>query len=311
MNIQSEETLSARFPLFQGVAAHRATPVWRRAAKLRNHPRLLDALHGYCRDMCMPSSAAWPANKVFGQKFRYITAYSLIGNFVRWSETGEVPPTLKTLQDNVPASPRQVADLIKHLRAGGYVHAMSSPQDGRAIHLVPTQELLLEVARSPLACLRAAEVLGEAVPGTCQRLHSEPEFLAGWIGESVREYRGADILFSPFPTIVRFSERDAGYMALTAVIGCHYATVLGDQTWQLRPTQDVFARHFKVSRQHIGNLFLEARQAGLFAVREGKIINIEPDLVTEFGNFVIGQMAHYSMMAERVADRAKSENGSA
>ncbi|WP_337271431.1 MarR family transcriptional regulator [Oryzifoliimicrobium ureilyticus] len=291
------------FPgLYEGVANFANIEVWKRARSLLNDPRLRTVILAYCRDMSIPSPISWPSHKIFGQKFRYLTSFILIGNYVRWLDHAERLPTLTALQESVPASPRQVADLIKDLRLGGYVQAIPSRHDRRATLLAPTPALLLEVAQSPLACLAAAEALGQAHPGTGAKLRAEPHLLARWIGESVKDYLIADTLFMPFPTIVSFSERDAGYMILTAVMGSHHADLSPEEAWELNLKREPLARRFHVSPQHIGNIFNEAKADGLFEVRRSKVAKMNADLRTEFNTFVLGQIIHYALVAGRIND---------
>jgi hypothetical protein len=289
--------------LYEGIFAFSHLPVWKKAVSGLSHQGLIDALIDYCLVMGAPASSSWPTNKVFGQKLRYITSYTLIGNYIQFLDDPFLPPTLTALQAKLTASPRQVAELVKNLRAGGYVEAIPDPRDRRSLHLIPTLSLLLEVAKSPLAFLKSAEELGFCPPGTYTSLLMAPELMMRWMGRSVRAYQAQDVLFSPFPTIVRFSERDAGYVILTAVIAAAYMGAQGREP-PFALTYDGLAKQFQVSRQHIGNLFGEAEP--FFTVRAGSILSISPDLICEFNTFALGQMAHYSLLAEQVLEPSAS-----
>ena len=283
--------------LYEGVVAYSHLPVWKKAGGALPNPGLSNVLIDYCLAMSTPAASSWPANKVFGQKLRYITSYTLIGNYTRFLDDPSSSPTLTALQVKLAASPRQVAELVKNLRTGGYVHAVPDARDRRSIHLKPTLLLLQEVARSPLAFLKGAEQIGFCAPGTSSILQMAPELMMRWIGRSVSAYQAADVLFGPFPTIVRFSERDAGYVILTAVIAAAYLGAEGRKP-PFSLTYDGLAKQFQVSRQHIGNLFGEAETP--FTIRAGAIQSIDPNLLCEFNTFALGQMAHYALMAEQI-----------
>ncbi len=281
--------------LYRGVANHSHLPVWKTAASGLHHPKLCELLIEYCLVMSVPAASNWPTNKVFGQKLRYITAYTLIGNYTRFLDDASAAPTMTALQAGLEASPRQVAEFVKNLRLGGYVHSIRDSKDGRSLHLRPSPLLVLEVAKSPLAFLKSAEEIGFCPPGSTKALQAAPDLMLRWIGRSVSTYQANDVLFSPFPTIVRLSERDAGYGILTAVIATAFMDAMG-----IKPTfllqYDELANRFQVSRQHIGNFFSEAKP--FFTVRSGVLQSISPDLICEFATFALGQMAHYAILAD-------------
>ncbi|TRL31506.1 MarR family transcriptional regulator [Rhizobium straminoryzae] len=284
--------------LYHTVSAYRDRDVWLRAAAFLALPDFPEALLDYCRLMCAPPDLHWPATKIFGQKIRYITCYCLIGNYARSLDDPAFVPSLSALQAVVPASPRQVADQIRGLRAGGYVQTRRDGQDARALHLVPSPSLVREIARSPLSALQVAEAITPGADRLHLRLLEDPDVLCRLLGLSTRQFHAQDILFRPFPTIVSFSGRDAGYLILTAVVGAALARGRGDERWDVSLSYHAMARRFQVSRQHIGNLYAEGEAAGLFRVVNGRLEDMSPELLLEFRTFVAGQMAHYRAMAE-------------
>ena len=129
-----------------GVEPHLGEPVWQLARTYLAHPAFDRAMLSYCRRMVEPNGFRWPSNKLFAQKMRYITCYMLIGLAARFEDGTGPAPTMTLLQTVVPASSRQVSDLIAGLRAGGYVTADQNAQDRRQILLRPAPTLVLEVA---------------------------------------------------------------------------------------------------------------------------------------------------------------------
>lgn len=279
----------------QGFAARKT---WTYAATLMQSPDFADALESYCGAMVQPRGGSWPTDKVFAQKLRYLVAFALIGNDARWRRSGREPPTLAALQRAAPASARQIAGFMSALRHGGYVIADRGSGDRRALHLRPSMGLLQEIARSPLAFLEASERLAPPSRPLTTRLRAEAGPLSDWLGRSHDRFHAEDILFAPFPGIVRFTEHDCGYPVMSAVFRAHYAALL-DMAPPIRLSYGALAERFRVSRQHIGNIFVEAERHGCFTVSHGgRDISISPAFVREFETWAAGQMAHYRLLAE-------------
>lgn len=272
--------------------------IWTYAATLMRSPVFADALESYCGAMVEPPGISWPTDKVFAQKLRYLVAFVLIGNDARWRRSGGEPPTLAALQRAAPASARQIAGFVSALRHGGYVVATRDRDDRRTLHLRPSPGLLHEIARSPLAFLRASERLAPPLRPLADRLRAEADDLSDWLGRSRDRFHAGDILFAPFPRIVRFTEYDCGYPVLSAVLGAHYAALHG-RAPQVRLSYAALAERFRVSRQHIGNIFIEAERRGCFTVSHGgRDTLMSPTFVHEFETWAAGQMAHYRLLAE-------------
>lgn len=271
------------------------------AASLAEKPRFTEVLESYCTEMTRPPDVSWPTNKLFGQSMRYIVCFDLIGNHARWLRDGAEPPTLTALQRKVPASARQVASFVDALRHGGYVIA-GRGADRRSLHLRPSSALLHEIARSPLAFLNASERILPASASLVGRIHDDEVLLCDLLGRSAERFHADDVYFAPFPTIVQFAERDSGYPLLAAVMGASYAAQSGSTPFTLPLTYAALAERFRVSRQHVGNLLIEARQRGWFSVAQGgQSVVVSADLVREFEGWAARQMALYRVIAEEVA----------
>jgi len=271
------------------------------AASLIGRPLFGEALVSYCAEMTRPPDVLWPINKLFGQSMRYIVCFDLIGNYTRWRRDGTAPPTLTALQQKVPASARQVASFVDALRHRGYVIAEPGG-DRRSLHLRPSPALLTEIARSPLAFLRACEHILPA--SLTDRIRDDEILLADWLGRAAERFHDEDIYFAPFPTIVQFAERDSGYPLLAAVMGANYAARSGSTTFTLPLTYAALAERFRVSRQHVGNLLIEARQQGWLSVTQGgQSVAVSVDLVREFEGWAASQMALYRVIAEEITAR--------
>ena len=293
--------------LYPSVHAFAAHDAWVLAADLVRSDDFATALYEYCRGLTAPPAMAWPINKIFGQKLRYITCYILIGNYTRWRRFGKELPTLAALKAAVDASPRQVAELVSSLRAGGIIIAERHEADRRSVLLKPSRLLLQEVAKAPLLSLAAYERLRKPKRQLEHVVSATDDALCDWIGRSTEEYRAADILFGPFPDIVEFTDRDCGYLVLTAAMGVHYASELSRDDWTLPLRYDSLAAQFQVSRQHIANVFAYAEDRGLLSVKRGKLDVISPLLISQFETWAAGQMAHYALLAEKMASEADDD----
>jgi hypothetical protein len=287
-------------PLHEAARPFAQTDTWRLAAAYMAKPGFAAALASYCGAMSQPPDMSWPANKVFAQKTRYIICYLLVGNYVRWLGGQGDPPTLAALQKLSPASPRHVAGFIKALRLGGFVLATPSGRDRRSIHLGPAPLLLSEIARSPLAFLEASERLDLPRASFAAALRENDERLCALLARSTERFIDRDMLLAPFRPIVHFTERDCGYPILTAVLGHHYATP-GGIPLPVPLTYDALAERFQVSRQHVGNIFIEAEKRGWFTIAQrGRLTFVSEDLIHQFETWAAGQMAHYRMIAEEM-----------
>ena len=233
-----------------------------------------------------------------------MTCFNLISNYVSWKAGEGRPPTLKALQETVSTSPRHVADLIAALRDTHHVITQRSATDRRSIYLIPSPALLLEVARSPLSFLKLSEDMRPGSRSLGDLLLNDPDLLGVWIARSIEEFKKLDVVFQPFQNVVEFSTRDAGYLILTAVIGHYYSKIYQDEPWQADLTPENLSSRFGVSPQHVRNLFSDARRNGLFAISGGQLTEINPALIEEFETWSVGQMAHYRLLAQDIADEA-------
>ncbi len=295
-----------RLPVHPGIEKHFEQPVWQFAGRLVEHPAFDAAMLSYCRRMVEPSAFKWPANKIFAQKMRYITCYTLIGLSDIYERGLGPAPTMTLLQSLVPASSRQVTDLMAGLKAGGYVVAQQNARDRREIRLRPTPALVMEIARSPLSFVAASAVIEPH--GHFETLISDPVRVSRLIGRSMGAVQSMDVLFTPFETVVDFTGRDSGYLMLCAVMGAHLAQMLGEG-WSLPLSYDALSQRFQVSRQHVGNVLGMVTSRGLLALQGGRIGEVDPRLMTEFSWWSAGQMAHFTMLAdERVSTCASGEH---
>lgn len=290
----------------QGLAGRQP---WIYAATLMRAPDFADTLEAYCCAMIRPQGMSWPTNKAFAQKLRYLVALVLIGNDARWRRGGGEPPTLAALQRAAPASARHVAGFVNALRHGRYVIATRNGDDRRTLHLRPSMGLLEEIARSPLAFLEASERLAPPPRPLADRLRAEAGALSDWLGRSHDRFHAEDLLFAPFSGIVHFTEHDCGYPVLSAVFAAHYAAVLHGMPPPIRLSYATLADRFRVSRQHIGNIFIGAERHGYFAVNHGgREISISPAFLQEFETWAAGQMAHYRLLADEHPVESDHEN---
>lgn len=285
--------------LHPAVAAHAEKPVWAQAIRLLRLTSFRPALQRYCVAMMKPPEATWPADKFFGQKLRYLVAYGLIGQDARWRRGEGEPPTLSALQRTSHASARQVSNLVTAFKLGGYVVASRSSLDRRVVQLQPAMPLLLEIARSPLAFLETSELMSSPPRPLASELRGQREALGDWLGHSHDLFVEDDVYFAPFRNIVRLTEQDCGFPVLSAVISAYYAGV--DAPDPVLLSYGALAERFRLSRQHIGNIFNEAERRGCFTVDPGgRTVTVMPEFLCEFETWAAGQIALYRLLAEQV-----------
>jgi hypothetical protein len=286
--------------LHRAIALHADRVPWPYAAGLIRHPAFRDALRLYCAAVIRRPEIAWPADKFFGQRLRYLVSFSLIGLDARWRRGVGEAPTLAVLQRVAPASARQIAELVGTLRLAGYVIATRLPADRRALRLSPSTTLLQEIGRSPLAFLDASERLVPAASPMAVKLRLDAAALADWLGASYETFLQEDVYFDPFRNVVEFTSQDCGYSVLSAVLAAHYAA-LSSVAAPAPLSYGGLAERFRVSRQHIGNILASAERRGCFSVgRGGRSVAISAGFLSEFETWAAGQMAHYRLLAERV-----------
>jgi hypothetical protein len=285
--------------LHRAISLHVDRDPWPYAASLIRRSGFRDALRVYCAAMIERPELAWPADKFFGQRLRYLVSFSLVGLDARWRRGVGEAPTLAALQRIAPASARQIAELVGTLKLSRYVFASPLPSDRRALRLSPSMPLLEEIGRSPLAFLEASERLDPAALPIAATLRLDAAGLADWLGASYELFLQEDLYFAPFGNVVEFTAQDCGYPVLSAVLAAHYAAVAGVAA-PAPLSYSGLAERFRVSRQHIGNIFASAERRGCFTVdRGGRGVTVSADFALEFETWAAGQMAHYRLLAER------------
>lgn len=285
--------------LHRAIAPYADKGPWPYAGSLIRRSGFRDALRLYCAAVIQRPVSAWPADKFFGQKLRYLVSFSLIGLDARWRRGDGEAPTLAALQRIAPASARQIAELVGTLKLGGYAVASRLPADRRALRLSPSMTLLQQIGSSPLAFLDASERLDPAASSMAARLRLDAARLADWLGNSYEMFLQEDLYFSPFHNVVEFTAQDCGYPILSAVLAAHYAAVAGVAA-PAPLSYGGLAERFRVSRQHVGNIFASAERRGCFSVdRGGRNVTVSADFLSEFETWAAGQMAHYRLLAER------------
>jgi hypothetical protein len=285
--------------LHHAIAAHVDKGPWPYAASLISRGGFREALLHYCAAMVLRSDLSWPADKFFGQRLRYLVSFSLIGLDARWRRGVGEAPTLAALQRIAPASARQIAELVGTLKLSGYVVASRLPADRRALRLSPSMALLQEIGRSPLAFLEASECLDPAESALAAKLRADAAGLAGWLGASYEMFLREDLYFAPFENIVEFTGQDCSYPVLCAALAAHYAAAASVAA-PAPLSYGGLAERFRVSRQHVGNIFANAERRGCFSVdRGGRNVIVSADFLSEFETWAAGQMAHYRLLAAR------------
>lgn len=286
--------------LHRAIARHVDRAPWPYAANLLRGSGFRDALRLYCAAVIQRPEASWPADKFFGQRLRYLVAFSLIGLHARWRRNIGEAPTLAALQRIAPASARQIAELVGTLKLGSFIVASRLPADRRALRLSPSITLLQEIGRSPLAFLKASERLDPAASPMAAKLQFDASGLADWLGASYEMFLQEDLYFAPFCNVVEITGQDCGYPVLSAVLAAHYAALAGEAA-PAPLSYGGLAQRFRISRQHVGNILASAERRGCFSVdRGGRSVAVSADFLSEFESWAAGQMAHYRLLAERI-----------
>ncbi len=294
--------------MHRAIAPHLGKDPWPYASALIRHSGFREALRLYCASTIQPSETAWPADKFFGQKLRYLVSFVLIGLDARWRRGEGDAPTLAVLQRIAPASARQIAALVGALKLGGYIVASQLPEDRRAQRLSPSMALLQAIGRSPLAFLKASEQLDAAAPASLTTLRLDVCEMGDWLGASYEMFSQEDVYFAPFPNIVEFTGQDCGYPVLLAVLAAHYAA-LANVPAPAHLSYRGLAERFRVSQQHIRNVLGNAERRGCLSVGHGGAsVTVSTDFLSEFETWAAGQMAHYRLLAERVLSVARPLN---
>lgn len=263
------------------------------AAGFRAHPRFGEALLRYCRDMSGREPPRWPVCKMLDQFNRYMIAWLLVHDHCEWRLNGGPPPTLSRLQAYKAMQPRQTASVVATLRSAQLIRSIPLAQDRRVRQLEPLPALVREVAQSPLAFLRA----GDLLLGTRQAavIAGDDWMLARVVhGSAVSVLRGGPVL--PFPAILHFATRDCGYLILAAVLAAHYARAAGEQPEPL--AHRALAQRMQVSPSHVRGVFADAEARGWFhPARHLATIDVDRALVEEFEQFACWQIAHFQAIA--------------
>lgn len=115
-------------------------------------------------------------------------------------------------------------------------------------------------------------------------------------------YRSAQFVFEhgnlldAYPRIRTFTDKDCGYLILSAVMASAF-DVETEPSLSCRR----LARHFGISRSHVGNLIAMAASSGWFATDgQGRLSYISLSFVDEYRRWAASELAHYATIAEAV-----------
>jgi hypothetical protein len=257
------------------------------------HPRLGEALLFYCREMSTREPPSWPVFKLLDQFNRYMVAWLLVHDHCEWRLNGGPPPTLSRLQAHQALQPRQTAAVVATLKSARLILSTPLARDRRVQQLEPLPPLIREVAQSPLAFLRAADLLlgTQAAPA-----------IAGddWAVTRVIHRSAASVLHGgpvlPFPRVLHFATRDCGYLILTAVMAAHFARICDEASEPLTPR--ALAQRLQVSPSHVRSVLTDAKTRGWFRTAQNTgVIEVDPDFVAEFEQWSCWQLAHFQDIA--------------
>jgi hypothetical protein len=267
---------------------------------LPEHPGLRRALLYYCRDMSSRDPPDWPVFKLLDQFHRYMIAFMLVHDHVDWRWHGGPPPTLSGLQARGALRPRQTAAIVATLKSARLVRSLPFPGDRRVQVLEPLTPLVREIGHSPLAFLRAADMLQDT--DVAKTFAASDEALARLTHASAASVlRGGPVI--PFPRVLHFATRDCGYLVLTGVMAAFFAQALGEPAESL--THRALAARLQVSPSHVRNMLRHAEAAGWFRTdRLGALTDIDQGFVEEFEQWGCWQMAHFQTLVGTLTGEA-------
>lgn len=277
-------------------AMDRETPQ-NQGAPFRQHPGFRAALLDYCREMSQRAPPDWPVFKLLDQFNRYMIGFLLVHDHVEWLLHDGPPATLSALQARNALRPRQTVTIVATLKAARLIRSTPLAEDRRVQVLEPLMRLTEEIARSPVAFLRAVDRLqgsGFAV----DIANDERRQMRLIHGSAATVLRGGPVL--PFPRILHFATRDSGYLILTAVMAAHYTQREGAPMPSLSHRE--LAMNAQVSPSHVLNLLRHGTASGWFRTdRGGAIVGVDAALTEEFEQWAIWQMGHFQEIAATIA----------
>jgi hypothetical protein len=235
----------------------------------------------------------WPVFKLLDQFNRYMVAWLLVHDHCEWRRNGGPPPTLSQLQARQALQPRQTAAVVAILKSARLIRSTPLAEDRRVQQLEPLPPLIREVAQSPLAFLRAGDLLLDTQ--VAPAIAGDDETVATIIhGSAASVLSGGPVL--PFPRVLHFATRDCGYLILTAVMAAHYARITGEASGPLTPR--ALAQRLQVSPSHVRNVLGDAIARGWFRIgRRPATLDMEVDFISEFEQWACWQIAHFHDIA--------------
>lgn len=270
-----------------------------RSSALLAAPGFAHAVAGYCREMAAVDLPGRPAAKLFNQFGRYMVSFLLIHQYQHWQCHGGPPATLRRLQETSPLSARQTAAIVAGLRAGRLL--TGEPLAGsRGQMLAPAAPLTGTITRSMIAFLRAVDALDRHEPPRAAAFEHDVAL------QNELVYRSAEFVLDQgshldaFPSVRHFTDRDCGYLVLVAVMAV--ALSRSDAGGPLSCRH--LARHFSISRSHVGNLLAMAAGNGWFATDgRGRLRHVASDFTYEFQRWAAAEMAHYAALVDAILPR--------
>ncbi len=285
------------------LSARMSAPEWRRILVLRNHPRMLDGLLCYEKLMTAFFADNLLLNKVVTEAWRFETlVYALHLHDTGDPLNPQTGLTLTRLQKlcaiHKCASPGRVLALTGIMQVAGFLKRRRSALDSRIVHLEPSQGFIAIVEGWNQTIFQIIDAM-EPQDGLAQCHLAHPRF--GW---EMRR-RGAERvlagwkLLEPFPEVMHFLARDAGWMLL---LHCAAQVVRHGQGGRIVPVAvdlKAFGQRYGVSRSHLRRVLEAAHLNGLLLAppHNGSSIVLAPRLLAAFLACMASELGNFRLWA--------------
>ena len=291
---------------FDAELALRTTPEdWQRILVLRNHANFMQGLAAYQDLMPAYFSDNIILNKIVTEAWRFeILVYMLYLYDIGDPENPRTGLTVTNLQRICArqkcASSGRVLAILGMMGIAGYLNRGKSEFDSRVVLLKPTQKFISIVEGWNRRIFQIIDaILPEAGLAYCQE--TEPRF--GW---DMRR-NGAETLLDgwklldPFPEVVHFVSRDAGWMLLLTCVAESLRLGHGKEIVPVSIDLKSFGARFGVSRTHLRRLLESAYTENLLDAppKNGTNIVLSPRLVASFLACMASELGNYYLWALR------------
>lgn len=265
--------------------------------QLIQRPHFKTLVGEYCVSM-LDSHLFKSIGRALTQEFRIETCLRIIINYGNWSkDNAKALPTLALVKSQSRASDRHIATLVTFLQHVGLVILRRHPSDARVKLIAPTAKLFEEVGRHiRLVYQMYVRLLTEDI--TELSIVDDQKVMELLVYGNRVGTDGAGIAEKPYHARVAFfAAHDGGWLVMCAIFLSHYVKSLRLDMEPIKLTYDVLSSKIGLSKSHVANLMRHATgEKWIDVARGGELLNIDPEFVREFEDFIAEQAAHFGAM---------------